>query len=201
MAPGLLPESIDYIVSVVLGQTLDSQLAQVFKYEEIRSYLDLSDLIDSEIGTLQFTKPILDKNGNETGEETLRPISRHACKLISLFNAYCRYRFYSMNDPITIDNCIEIDPVDFINFRQSQFKLQFLGESFVTLPSSKRSPAQKFSPTVKSSRTVKIDNSNYPTLREDSVKSLCNPLKITTGSYSNLPAYTELLNGATQTFD
>ena len=62
MAPGLHPESIDYIVSVVLGETLDSQLAQVFEYEKIRSYLDLSDLIDSELGTLQFIEPILDEN-------------------------------------------------------------------------------------------------------------------------------------------
>ena len=82
MAPGLHPESIDYIVSVVLRQTLDSQLAKVLTYEEISSYNDLTDLTESVIGTLQYTEPILDENGNETGEAILRPISRHSCKLI-----------------------------------------------------------------------------------------------------------------------
>ena len=85
MAPGLHPESIDYIVSVVLGQTLDSQLAKVLAYEEISSFNDLTDLTDPVIETLQYTEPILDENGNETGEETLRPISRHECKLIIFF--------------------------------------------------------------------------------------------------------------------
>ena len=117
MAPGLLPESIDYIVSVVLRQTFDSQLAQVLEYEEISSYLDLSDLTESEVGTLQYTEPILDKNGNETGKAILRPISRHACKLINLFNAYCRYRFSILDNSVTIDNFIEIETMDFIDFR------------------------------------------------------------------------------------
>ena len=42
-----------------------------------------------------------------------------------------------MNDPITIYNCIEIDPIDFLNFRQSQLRFQFLGETFVTLYENK----------------------------------------------------------------
>ena len=98
-------------------------MAQVLEHKEVSSYLDLSDLTESEVGTLQYTKAILDEKGNETGEETLRPMSRQTCKLISLFNAYCRYRFSILNDPVTIDDCIEIDPVDFINFCQSQYNL------------------------------------------------------------------------------
>src|SRR5210317_1743172 len=190
-APGLLPESIDYIVSVVLRQTLDSQLAQVLEHEQISSYLDITDLTESDIGRLQYTKPILDDNGNETGEETLRPISRHACKLINLFNAYCRYRFAILDDPVTVENCIKISPVDFINFRQSQHTLQFLGSSVVTQPSSsstKRTLAQEFS------RTVKIDTSSYPILREDknwdtfdrSLHAVCRahgPLNVLTKTY------------------
>ena len=151
-------------MSVVLGETLDSQLAQVLEYEEINHFLHLTDLTEDDVEKLQYTETILDENGNETGEETLRPISRPTCKLINLFNAYCRYRHFCLDDPVTIHNCIEISPVDFLNFRQSQIRHQYFGSSVVTQPSSsttKRTLAQEFS------RTVKIDTSSYPILRED----------------------------------
>ena len=115
-APGQLPESIDYIVSVVLGETLDSKLAQVLEHERINSFLDLTDLTEKDTEKLKYPETILDDNGNETGKETLRPISRHTCKLINLFNAYCRYRHFLLDDLVTVENCIKISPVDFLDF-------------------------------------------------------------------------------------
>src|SRR5210317_1955748 len=161
MAPGLKQESIDYIVSTVLNQAADTTLTKVSAYEGISSYLDLSDLTEAEVPTLQYTEPAVDENGDETGDTTIHTIPRHTCKLITLFNAYCRYRCIIHDDPVTIHNCMHIEHDDFIDFRQSQYKHQFLGAPVVTPTSSKRSLAQEFT------RTVKVDPSLYPVLRED----------------------------------
>src|SRR5210317_1139021 len=161
IAPGLKQESIDYIVSTVLNQAADSTLTKVLAYEGISSYLDLSDLTEAEVPTLQYTEPTVDENGDKTGDTTIHTIPRHTCKLITLFNTYCRYRCIIHDDPVTIHNCMHIEHDDFIDFRQSQYKHQFLGAPVVTPTSSKRSLAQEFT------RTVKVDPSLYPVLRED----------------------------------
>ena len=161
-APGLTQASIDYIVTTVLNQAADSTLAKTLSHEGITSYLDLSDLTVPEVATLQYPEPVLDANGDDTGATNLATIPRHTCKLINLFNAYCRYRCIIVDDPVTIHNCMHIEHDDFIEFRQSQYKHQFLEAPAVTpTSSSKRSQAQEFT------RTVKIDPTLYPILRED----------------------------------
>src|SRR5210317_1098123 len=161
IAPGLKQESIDYIVSAILNQAADSTLAKALSYEGINSYLELSDLTETEIPSLQYTEAVVDENGDATGDTTIHKIPRHTCKLITLFNAYCRYRCIIHDDPVTIHNCMHIEHDDFIDFRQSQYKHQFLGAPVVTPTSSKCSLAQEFT------RTVKVDPSLYPVLRED----------------------------------
>ena len=55
----------------MLNQTLDSTLAQVLEYKDILSYLNLSDLTEPEVATLQYIRLILDDTGNGTGETTI----------------------------------------------------------------------------------------------------------------------------------
>src|SRR5210317_78709 len=125
-APGFHPESIDYIVTMVLNQPPDSILAQVLDYEAIRSYDDLSDLTLSDVPMLQYAVLVPDDEDGAIDQVEPRPIPRLACKLLQLFLAYCRYRSIIHDDPVTTDNCTLIDPDDFIDFRQSEFKHQFL---------------------------------------------------------------------------
>src|SRR5210317_770675 len=112
-APGLTQASIDYIVTTVLNQAADSTLAKTLSHEGITSYLDLSDLTVPEVATLQYPEPVLDANGDDTGATNLATIPRHTCKLINLFNAFCRYRYIIVDDPVTIHNCMHIDHDDF----------------------------------------------------------------------------------------
>src|SRR5210317_1471158 len=139
-APGFHPESLDYIVTNVLHQPPDSILAQVLDYEDIRSYDDLSDITVYKVPMLQYTVLVPDDDDGEIDHIKLHPIPRHPCKLLQLFLAYCRYRCIVKSDPITLDNCIFIDPSDFIDFRQSLLRHQFLGPTTVINPPSTRPP-------------------------------------------------------------
>src|SRR5210317_1197684 len=125
-APGFHPESIDYIVTMVLNQPPDSILAQVLDYEAICSYDDLSDLTLSDVPMLQYAVLVPDDEDGAIDQVEPCPIPRLACKLLQLFLAYCRYRSIIHDDPVTTDNCTLIDPDDFLDFRQSEFKHQFL---------------------------------------------------------------------------
>src|SRR6056300_37200 len=125
-APGFHPESLDYIVTNVLNQPPDSILTQVLDYEDIRSYDDLSDLTVYEVPMLQYAVLVSDHEDAEIDQVELHPIPRHPRKLLQLFLAYCRYRCIIHYDPVTTDNCTLIDPDDFLDFRQSEFKHQFL---------------------------------------------------------------------------
>src|SRR6056300_56375 len=137
-APGFHPESIDYIVTNVLNQPPDSTLAQVLDYEDIRSYDDLSDLTVHEVPMLQYAVLVPDDDDGEIDQVEIHPIPRHPRKLLQLFLAYCCYRYLVKSDPITLDNCIFIDPSDFIDFRQSLLRHQFLGPTTVINPPSTR---------------------------------------------------------------
>ena len=73
-APGLHPESIDYIVTNVLNQPPDSILAQVLDYEDIRSYDELSDLTVREVPMLQYAVLVSDDEDGEIDQVELHPI-------------------------------------------------------------------------------------------------------------------------------
>src|SRR5210317_46901 len=125
-APGFHPESLDYIFTNVLHQPPDSILAQVLDYEDIRSYDELSDLTVREVPMLQYALLVSDDEDGAIDQVELHPIPRRPRKLLQLFLAYCRYRCIIHYDPVNNDNCTLIDPGDFLDFRQSEFKHQFL---------------------------------------------------------------------------
>src|SRR5210317_2086082 len=157
-APGFHPESIGYIVTNVLNQPPDSILAQVLDYEDICSYDDLSDLTVHEVPMLQYAVLVPDDDDGEIDQVELHPIPRHPRKLLQLFLAYCRYRCLVKSDPITLDNCIFIDPSDFIDFRQSLLRHQFLGPTTVINPPSTRPPHR--STTRIHTKIDKVNSSN-----------------------------------------
>src|SRR5210317_1066263 len=184
-APGFHPESIGYIVTNVLNQPPDSILAQVLDYEHIRSYDDLSDLTVHEVPMLQYAVLVPDDDDGEIDQVELHPIPRHPRKLLQLFLAYCRYRCLVKSDPITLDNCIFIDPSDFIDFRQSLLRHQFLGPTTAINPPSTR-PSHRSTTRIH----TKIDKVNSPNSLSSSVSVIDHTGATNLGSLSTSPSTT-----------
>ena len=107
---------------------------------------------------LQYAVLVPDDDDGEIDQVELHPIPRHPRKLLQLFLAYCRYRCLVKSDPITLDNCIFIDPSDFIDFRQSLLRHQFLGPTTVINPPSTRPPHR--STTRIHTKIDKVNSSN-----------------------------------------
>src|SRR6056300_612752 len=187
-APGFHPESIDYIVTNVLHQPPDSILAQVLDYEDIRSYDELTDLTVYEVPMLQYAVLVSDHEDGAVEQVELHPIPRHPRKLLQLFLAYCRYRCIIHSDPVTTDNCIAIDPDDFLDFRQSEFKHQFL-LSLDTLTVANPSSAR---PSHRSTTGIhtKIDKVNYTNSLSSSVSVIDHTGATNLGSLSTGPSTT-----------
>src|SRR5210317_524002 len=184
-APGFHPESIDYIVTNVLNQPPDSILAQVLDYEDICSYNDLSDLTVHEVPMLQYAVLVPDDDDREIDQVELHPIPRHPCKLLQLFLAYCRYRCIVKSDPITLDNCLFIDPSDFIDFRQSLLRHQFLGPTTVINPPPTR-PSHRSTTGIH----TKIDKVNSSNSLSSSVPVIGHTGATNLGSLSTGPSTT-----------
>src|SRR6056300_838593 len=192
-APVFHPESLDYIITNVLNQPPDSILAQVLDYEDIRSYNDLSDITVHEVPMLQYAVLVPDDDDGEIDQVELHPIPRHPCKLLQLFLAYCRYRCIIHSDPVTTDNCIAIDPDDFLDFRQSEFKHQFL-LSLDTLTVA-NPPSTRPSHRSTTGIHTKIDKVNSPNSLSSSVPvightGVTNLGSLSTGSTTTLDAMT-----------
>src|SRR6056300_474037 len=184
-APGFHPESLDYIVTNVLHQPPDSILAQVLDYEHIRSYDDLSDLTVHEVAMLQYAVLVPDDDDGEIEQVELHPFPRHPRKLPQLFLAYCRYRCLVKSDPIALDNCIFIEPSDFIDFRQSLLRHQFLGPTTVINPPSTRPPHRSTTRIH-----TKIDKVNSSNSLSSSVLVLGHTGATNLGSLSTCPSTT-----------
>src|SRR6056300_708662 len=187
-APGFHPETIDYIVTNVLHQPPDSILAQVLDYEDIRSYDELTDLTVYEVPMLQYAVLVSGHEDGAVEQVELHPIPRHPRKLLQLFLAYCRYRCIIHSDPVTTDNCIAIDPDDFLDFRQSEFKHQFL-LSLDTLTVANPSSAR---PSHRSTTGIhtKIDKVNYTNSLSSSVSVIDHTGATNLGSLSTGPSTT-----------
>src|SRR5210317_839674 len=187
-APGFHPESIDYIVTNVLHQPPDSILAQVLDYEDIRSYDELTDLTVYEVPMLQYAVFVSDHEDGAVEQVELHPIPRHPRTLLQLFLAYCRYRCIIHSDPVTTDNCIAIDPDDFLDFRQSEFKHQFLlslDTLTVTNPPSTR-PSHRSTTGIHTN----IDKVNYTNSLSSSVSVIDHTGATNLGSLSTGPSTT-----------
>src|SRR6056300_1999799 len=191
-APGFHPESIDYIVTNVLHQPPYSILAQVLDYEDIRSYDELSDLTVYEVPMLQYAVLVSGHEDGAVEQVELHPIPRHPRKLLQLFLAYCRYRCIIHSDPVTTDNCIAIDPDDFLDFRQSEFKHQLQHQFLLSLDTLTVANPPSTRPSHRSTTGIhtKIDKVNSPNSLSSSVPVIDHTGVTNLGSLSTGPSTT-----------
>ncbi|CAJ1966191.1 unnamed protein product [Cylindrotheca closterium] len=104
-----------------------------------------------------------DANGDPQ-PDVLRDVSKPLKAYLHGIRGYVYHQETVLKDPVTLSNCIPIDPDDFDTYRASSafivFHSRTIPQPLVSKP-SRRSPAEEFD------RGIKLDANLYPTLSDD----------------------------------
>ncbi|CAJ1931184.1 unnamed protein product [Cylindrotheca closterium] len=159
LQPGHLETSLVYILEIVFGYSAGSilHLAQCWQYPS----LDLVGMDDADIDRLQYpvSQP-RDANGDPQPDvlwDVPKPLKAYPHGI----RGYIYQRETVLQDPVTLTNCVLIDPDDFDTYRASSafivFRSRTIPQPLVSKP-SRRSPAEEFD------WGINLDANLYPTL-------------------------------------
>ncbi|CAJ1952057.1 unnamed protein product [Cylindrotheca closterium] len=164
LQPGHLETSLVYILETVFGYSAGSILHLALDLYGCKCYLDLVGMDDADIDGLQYpvSQP-QDANGDPQ-PDVLWDVPKPLKAYLHGIRGYVYHRETVLKDPVTLTNCILIDPDDFDTYRASSAFIIFRS---CTIPQplvsklSRRSPAEEFD------LGIKLDANLYPTLSND----------------------------------
>ncbi|CAJ1941869.1 unnamed protein product, partial [Cylindrotheca closterium] len=147
LQPGHLETSLVYILETVLGCSAGSILHLALDLYGCKCYLDLVGMDDADIDGLQYpvSQP-RDANGDPQ-PDVLRDVPKPLKVYLHGIRGYVYHRETVLQDPVTLTNCVLIDPDDFDTYRASSafivFRSRTIPQPLVSKP-SRRSPAEEF---------------------------------------------------------
>ena len=163
-APGYTRASLDFVVEDLLNWPLTGPLLEALRRDGTNSFMDLLSYTEGEILALQCMLPVLDASGNDTGTTQLGQLPRQYRGSIRAVLGYVYFREKVQREPVTPDNCMDIDKDAFENYRCSGNFLVFNNSS---IPQPLVQSSNRYTPADTFQRSIKIDPTAYKPLESD----------------------------------